>query len=220
MGDVDTSALLKRVERLEAIEAIETVMGRRAYLHSAGLYEREIGECWSLERDDIEFEPVQLGAWAGRETVTGVLTGLAGPDGVPPGHMFEHALSTRLIEVAADGQTAIGLWISPGHETYRPFGSELPKATWNWCRYSVDFVKEKAGWRIWHVRIFNTFNTPYDQDWVDVIRNPPAGAFDMTTLPPGMPALARKTGYASEYRPDHKNLRQPLPPEPYDTWPD
>lgn len=214
MGEADNADLLKRVERLEAIDAIQNVMGRRAYVHSAGLYERELDECWALEHDDIEFEPVQLGAWVGRDVVRTVLTGLAGPEGVPPGHMFEHALSTRFIEIAEDGQTARGLWISPGHETYRPFGSDKPRATWNWCRYDVEFVKESTGWKIWHMKIYNTFNTPFDQDWVDVILNPPPGSFDVAEVPPGLPPIGRKTGYPSEYRPDHVNLQLPLPPKP------
>ena len=65
------------------------------------------------------------------------------------GNMNLHTLTTPVIEVADDGKTAKGLWISPGVECPRVplFGGEH-QAAWCWIKYGVDFAKEDGKWKV------------------------------------------------------------------------
>jgi hypothetical protein len=128
----DTSALLRRITRLEDIQEIHNIMGRRAYLHSAGRHDHEIEELWST-RDDVVFEAEDMGAWTKLSSIKkSYVNGNPFPSGTK-GLMIEHTLTTPVIEIAEDGQTAKGVWVSPGHETF-PVAEGPPKAHWSWGR--------------------------------------------------------------------------------------
>lgn len=102
----------------------------------------------------------------GNIAATSVLTHTVKGNPFPPttkGLMIEHTLTTGIIEIADDRQTAKGVWISPGHETF-PMGDTM-RPHWSWGRYAVDFVREDGGWRIWHLHVLTTFRTPYDKSW-------------------------------------------------------
>jgi len=60
------------------------------------------------------------------------------------GALIEHSLTTPVTEVADDGKTVKGIWISPRHETIVVPGKEKRQAIWTWARYGMDFAKR--GW--------------------------------------------------------------------------
>lgn len=211
-------ALLKRIQRLEDIHDIHQIMGRRAYLHSAGRHDREIHELWS-QQDDVVFEPEDMGAWTKLSSIkNSYVKGNPFPTGTK-GLMIEHTITTPVIEIAEDGQTAKGVWLSPGHETFPTDEGEF-KAHWSWGRYAVDFRKEDGQWKIWHLHVLTTFRTPFNQDWVDVALNRP------THLPgEGEPmetigAADRGVSFNEPYHPNRAPQYQPVPPDPYNTWED
>ena len=103
------------------------------------------------------------------------------------GQMMQHTLATPVIEVAGDGQTAKGVWMSPGHEA-RVMGGKLT-AIWVWGTYGEDFIKEDGKWKI----LATTTSTcrsslPYHVPWT--AEKPQDGR---RHLPPGLP---------DEYKPD------------------
>lgn len=81
------------------------------------------------------------------------------------GSLSVDSLSTPVIELAADGQTAKGLWYQGGG------GFELtvrgPKAYWNWGRIAVDFIKEDGEWKIWHLLIVTDIKCETGSSWVN-----------------------------------------------------
>ena len=64
--------------------------------------------------------------------------------------MFLHPTTTPYIEVAGDGKTAKGVWISPGIITGKVGATGTLKAIWAWGSMGVDFVKEDGQWRFCH----------------------------------------------------------------------
>ena len=58
-------------------------------------------------------------------------------------------MTSPIIEVAFDGQTAKGLWYVFGETT--EVYSKGPKAAWNFGKCAVDFIKEDGQWKIWRV---------------------------------------------------------------------
>jgi len=82
------------------------------------------------------------------------------------GMFWYHMLMSPEIEVAADGQTAIGHWQSFGTVT-EPAGMGY-QAQWTCEDYNMVFVKQSDGqWKIWHLRTFVHFYTNVDNHWYE-----------------------------------------------------
>jgi hypothetical protein len=219
LTDLDPD-LERELTRLEDLHEIRNLMGRRAYLHSAGLNDRELTECWS-HRADVCFEAEDWGAWDGYEHIWSSYVETNPFPGTTVGLMVEHTLTTGVIEVAADGQTAKGVWLSPGHETMpSPGAGDNPIAQWSWGRYGVDFVKERDLWKIWHLHVYTGFRTPYDTDWIQSsIRRPEHAPVEGVVLP-GITPTDRPPTFNQPYKINAVQVLQPVPPLPYSTWAD
>lgn len=128
------------------------------------------------------------------------------------GLLCVHTIGTSVIEVAADGKTARGVWISPGFETANE-GADVPMGMWAWSKYGVDFLLEEDGWKIWKMKVYPLFQAPYDTCWTDV---PPYDGFMLETTcdhPLERPIW--------NYDPNgHYPEDQPAPPEAYETYDD
>lgn len=205
--------LEQRLQRLDAIHEIENLMGRYAYFHVANLHD----QCFKLSALDTPGVRVDLpfGVYEGRAGLERLYLGFFGvADRTPAGRMHMHTMTTRVIEVADDLRTARGTWMSPGHATDK-FQGETLRASWRWVKYGCDFVREKGGWRIWHLRVHGIFATPYASSWVD---SQPRGE---PRTPPPMPAEFapdRPSEGFWQYREDAVIPNEPATPEPYATF--
>lgn len=130
---------------------IKNVMGRHAYYHSWSLHPDEIANIWS-KRDDISWGN-SFGFHYGRDVVYDYYAKPQENYELENGVLFMHTLTTPLIEVADDGQTAQAMWYTPG------FGCG-PDGGLNWMheRYAVDFIKEDGEWKIWHLFVGTDFS--------------------------------------------------------------
>lgn len=217
----NVEVLLKRLQVLEDKDDIVNLLGRRAAYHSAGRHDLEIEELWS-HRDDSALELEDWGVWVGyKRILQAYVTGMPFPP-AQVGLMVEHLCCTPVLEIAGDGKTAKGTWISPGHETFPIPGSAdpTPKAHWCWGRYAIDFIKEDGKWKIWHLHVLTTFRSPFSQDWVATgIKKPdyfpPDGVPPPTIGKPDLPP-----SFNEAYHPDRGAKMQPVPPEPYKSWSD
>lgn len=81
------------------------------------------------------------------------------PSAYPVGTMGIHLNTTPIIVVAGDGQTAKGIWYSPGPMfSYSgqkdEDGNDLAGGTLFMEKYGVDFVNENGQWKIWHIQMY------------------------------------------------------------------
>ena len=123
-----------------------------------------------------------------------------------------HPLSTPLIEIAGDGNTAKGLWYSVGQETTRlPDGTG--DAVWTCYKIGADLVKESGEWRIWHlVEVWDVAcRAGEDYSEQPVIMTPDDPSLAEVKAEFGTPDYALLTHYARfNWRDDY-----PWMPEPY-----
>jgi hypothetical protein len=220
-----------RIERLEAAREIQNVMSQYVYMHIAGLH-RESTRLFTAKRDDAKIE-MMWGIYEGKDAAYRCYAvdhlKLEGEGEKRRGRMQVHALTTPLIEVAGDGQTARAAWIASGHETAAGGGKAI--ASWAWCKYGADFLKEDGKWKIWHLHVYGMFMTDYSKPWTEVTG--PIGSHNEfmelmpgVTLVPGEPpafkfSTDRPSSGGWEYRTDALYpFDQPLPPQPYETWDD
>jgi hypothetical protein len=227
-------SLEEKIQRALDYQEIQNVMSRHEYYHSAGMHKEEIDELWAHKTPGVSFEAGDVGKTEGIEEVERAYVEgnkLRGKQQLKEirklfpeiedkeenefiGNTFVHTTTTPVIEVAEDGKTAKGVWLSPGYAT-TVRGGKL-QAFWFWERYGVDFVEEDGKWKIWHLRVYTDFMTPYEKSWVEnaISPSPPheeAPGFPKPNRPPTLPAY-------KEYSPFTKPQYEPRPPEPYKTF--
>lgn len=194
-----------QLDRLIAIHEIQNQMSRYEYFHVAGLDE-EVIALFAQKTPGTKLE-LNRGVYEGIEGVRKFVHATAKGEGDRIGHLHLHTLTTPVIEIAEDGQTAQGVWISPGVETAPGQNGEFT-ADWSWLKYGVDFAKENGEWKFWHFHIYRIFSAPYDKSWVEV--PPPVPK----TAPEADRAATFYGGYSTTAAPENV----PAPPRPYATW--
>jgi hypothetical protein len=201
----------ERIQRLEDLEEIKNLMGRYVYLHTATQH-KETADMFAKHTPGVKAEIGPWGVYEGNAGIQRLYVGVhTRGDGDRLGRMYMHTLTTPVVEVAGDGKTAKGLWISPGLETH-PVNGKL-QAFWVWVKYAVDFVKEDGNWKFWHKHVHGLLYTSYEKSWVEY-KNERASSPD---LPDDLKA-DRPSTYFWEYTPTSKTENIPAPPEPYETW--
>ena len=154
------------IERLQAVNEIQNLMCRYQYMHMAGLHDDKV-ELYAQKTPGVSTEVTRGGVYEGFERIRNlyVRRRQASDEGSRLGTMTMHTLTTSLIEVAGDGKTAQGIWVSPGIVTTASGGKG--QAGWRWTRFGADFVKEDGKWKFWHLRVYGIFFTPYDKPWTE-----------------------------------------------------
>lgn len=163
-------------DRLSASRSCEKLMDTYSYLHTKMMHE-EYMKLWA-HRDDCRLE-MPWGVYESYEGVKRCYLKDHGDRSYPEtqqllhGLLCVHAMGTSIIEVAGDGKTAKGVWISPGFETSAEDGKA--DCVWAWSEYGVDFILDTDGnWKIWKMKIYPLFRAPYDKCWTDI---PPYDGF-------------------------------------------
>jgi hypothetical protein len=133
-----------------------------------------------------------------------------------------HALTTQIIEVAGDRQTAKGVWYTPGAVAGVGPSGEVD-GFWIWERYGVDFAREHGQWKIWHLHTYTDLMLPVGASWAEVSGSSPTGLGVGGQDEAGerladMPKPDREEITYPQY--SYKQVPQELPrlPEPYYTF--
>lgn len=218
--------------RAQAAVEIQSVMGRYAFYYSAQRQDL-IRSLWS-KREDASMD-IQGGA---------NLINVQEDDPAEIERMQKmlheqtvglfriHALSTPVVEVAKDGQTARACWFSPGIDTDptedRETGERKGVAKWCWIKYGVDFVREDGAWKLWHLTAYGCFHCDFYQSWADQPEKPLFRTFpkqeDMPEGEVAPPPPPRGKGFKDAPRHDWTYSinrvpeLDPVPPLPYETW--
>ncbi len=81
------------------------------------------------------------------------------------GSMNVRPLTSALVEVAADGKTAKGLWQVMGVDNdITEYG---PLSIWRWGWLAADFVLEGEEWKVWHLQMLDEIVTPVGTKWTE-----------------------------------------------------
>ena len=142
-----------------------------------------------------------------------------------PGVIIDHEATCPVIEVAKDGKTAKGTFLSPGIGANGLHNLQVV------CYgiYVNDYIKENGKWKIWHLRWGETFSARLEKGWVheqDADKKDMVSERTKKELGEGFATKHGKPNKpASKYLKDWK-LYSPTevnkvpfePPEPYDTW--
>jgi hypothetical protein len=208
------------IARAHAAVEIQSVMGRYAFYYSAQRYDL-IKTLWSKREDasrDVAGGPVLVNKISGQ--------GSSGGQEQVVGLFRIHALSTPVVAVAADGQTARAAWISQGITT--EVVNSKGSARWCWIKYGCDFIKEDGEWKFWHVTSYGLFHTDYYTSWADAEPRPLKKAPACGTVQQGQQAPLQSTINSAKlidrndwtYAKDRLPELDPVPPVAYGTFHD
>ena len=210
----------------KAVTQIQNCMGRYAYMHTAGMHTRCL-DCFANGDPELSIEIGPSGIYRGPDAAQRIYDkGHNQYENARIGFMAEHTLTTPVIEVADDLQTAKALWISPGHETDLDPETGKYEGDWMWGRYAMDFKCIDGQWKIWHFQMFPTFRCDYYHCWTDTEANDRVMARERDRLglpfyPPMFPAAGdpdEPTSFFEEYARDRIMKFWPQPPEAYETF--
>lgn len=131
------------------------------------------------------------------------------------GEHYPRPLTSPLVEVAADGQTAKGLWQVMGADnSITEYG---PLSTWHWGYMAADFVLEDGQWKIWHLREFTELTAPVASNWVK--GNPYSILPEYETVAQlKVPAPTVEVKLYEAWSPQREYTLPPRMPEPYGTF--
>lgn len=208
------NALLHEAGRLEALQDCRNLMGKYSYLHTE-FRNAQYVELWAKRDDCLLTMP--FGKFIGWEGVRHCYVDMHGSRynaedaKAIKGLMMMHEMCTEVIEVADDGKTAKGIWITPGHETAPSPGKD--KGSWCWGKYEVEFIKEDGVWKFWKMILYPLFLTPIDRSWGE----PQLEMGGTQPLPEGCEPLDKPfwTYGADSVYPEN----EPAMPYPYESYP-
>ena len=206
--------LLRSMERLEAYQEIQNQMGRMIAAFNFREAEKVLGY-FALEMEDVSLEVADEGVFEGPEAVETIIRETVGK-APQKGEMIDIQLTTPIVEVAQDLQSARALWWCPGAASFVQTGDlpeekasqaqNDPQAVWLWGDIAVDFVNTEEGWKIHHLHYFRVIKCSYEKGWVEdtsMINRP------NTAMHP----LSKPTTFHNPYSP--LSIRYGLPAAPY-----
>lgn len=212
----DSANLNMHADRLYGARECRHLVSRYAYYFSA-LRTVELAGLWAKRDDSIYI--TTWGEYNGYKSIRRHFVEEIGDRDdsdmkeFMKGKAFIRDFNTEMLQVAGDGNTARGSWISMGHDAYvRPDG--IAQADWVWNKYAIEFIKTEEGWKIWKMHIFPVFSTPFEQAWSE---DPGYLGFRFPDLRPDKP-LAKPLWHWTvdgAYPYDEPNL-----PRPYETYED
>lgn len=226
------------VTRWEQLRAIKNLMGRMSADYTLKKEGEMFGKYWS-SREDVSLG-VNDGWFVGAEAVAGYYGTLGAQIAAQSkliqsifskelgdksdeelrgvGTMDYKPIDTPVVEIAADGQTAKGIWCLRGsHSKILPSG---PVAYWEWGWFAADFILESGEFKIWHLQYLQEILRPNGHPWYGpedvypaVKEFAPAADFQFPV--PDHPAVLR-----AKYTADRPFTKTPRVPEPYETFDD
>jgi len=200
--------LLRAMQKLEAYRMIQNEMGRTVAAFNFRQADKVLSH-FALDEEGVALEYCDEGLFEGREAVETVIREVVGAE-PKPGEMLDMQLTTPMIEVADDLQTAKCLWWMPGAGALvQPEGD--PKAIWAWGELAVDFVCRGGEWKIWHLHYFRFMKCDYKKGWVE-------DTSMVNRLQAPVHPLAKPTTYHNPYTPWSIRDGLPCAPRPYATY--
>lgn len=188
-------------------------------------YRWELDNYWS-SRDDIAYANSDI-AYIGRKAVYTYYAERAEKraaaanrsDGKTPGYRQMNLIGTPYVEIAGDGETAIGIWMSHSWNASTESGEASYQGVLG--RYSGEFIKENGVWKIWRRRFYADLVSDEGFAPSDVSSADAGNGCDPDHLQKGCvtsPVGVELKAVNNSYTPTSVPSGVPGLPLPYETW--
>jgi hypothetical protein len=174
-------SLSQRIHNAEGSQAVEDIHARHSYLHAMAFGKEEWSTLWSKDDetswghffgrmrgfDSIWSDSVTLyDARTYRDylKVYKIYPEVGGKDPRPLAECAMHTICTDVIEVAEDGMSARGAFLTPGNMFCMLNPDKHRTNMYLWERYGSDFVYENGQWLYIHEQVCPDFGGNGDTD--------------------------------------------------------
>jgi len=229
--------LEQKVQMLLDLHEIQNVASLHEYYHSALMHKEELEAIWAKKTPGVSWTN-NAGKYDGLASVKKVygdfnlthkklcLEALhkidpsieVKPENYGAGMLWVHQLTTPVIQVAGDGKTAKGVWMSAGSVTNPGMAGDKMEALWTYEKYGIDFVKEDGQWKIWHLHLFVDYYCPTDSCWTEKGKNIAAEGAGGEDPDKGFPVPDIGADFYKGYTISTIPKMEPKPPVPYYTF--
>ena len=174
----------RTAERARDRGEIENVFAHYMYLHNA-FQDEKIKTLWARRgTPGVSSQYSNVGVYTDYDKIMAYHSGRPSP----VGKLVFHYITTPMIEVAEDGQTAKAVWIAAGVESglmSKEQAAQAPDflfekgertgnevhgkrvwAHWVQMKYPIDFIRQDGQWKIWHFRCLEISRARFDQNWI------------------------------------------------------
>jgi hypothetical protein len=164
--------LEKRLQKLEmkaqrALDywEISNLHGRYNHLLLGHYWDEIVDTMFCTKTPGVKAEIAESGVYHGIEGVRKVFVEVLGKLYNYKGNLALHELTTPVIEIEEDGQTARGMWYTWGANTfYDPKKGSVP--IWQSLRYNHIFKKEDGRWKWWDYRAHLIIRSRFENGWI------------------------------------------------------
>jgi hypothetical protein len=130
-------------------------MSLHSWYHAAMQNDVELEKIWA-KRDDCIWAQTG-GYWKGIDHIKQNYGQKATEETTKGGYVW-HTITSGVVEVAEDRQTAKGVWYTPGGGGQAKNGKL--DFGWMWEKYGVDFIRENGKWKVWHMKVYTDWAMP------------------------------------------------------------
>ena len=173
----DTMDLRRRIENAAASQEVENVHATHCYFHAASRSKEEWSTIWT-RRDDCSwahgfgrmrgFDEVWKGSVSDYDVMAykdfiklrRVYPQVGGKDPRPLMVCSMHTMTTGVVEVAEDGQSARAAFLTPGTLFSNLNADQKKDAMTLWERYGADFIYENGRWLYLHEQVCPDYGMP------------------------------------------------------------
>lgn len=162
-SQADQEALKEAIKGKDYAE-INNLMSLHSWYHAAMRNDLECQNIWVSpdgEFGDTAIWAQTSGYWKGMDHIMENYGSTENKGAMPDakGGFIWHTITTPVVEIAEDRQTAKGIWYTPGIVgEYKEDGTN--NSQWMWEKYGVDFVRENGEWKVWHMKVYTDWSSP------------------------------------------------------------
>jgi len=163
--------------RVWDVEEIKKIMHRRVFYIAGDRRAAELDELWVLEPENKKAASFgrNWGWYTGMDNIRAYYVDAhekhlaeqmieTGAKEKNVGNIYAHPVTTGLIILANDGNTAKGMWYVIAQETTAKADNSAD-VRWILEKIAVDFIREGEDWKIWHMMIAMDLNCEAGEDY-------------------------------------------------------
>ena len=222
----EVTAVEKAAAQADAYRQVVNAQGSHNWGYYQHLHKDELDQYWAQTVDNIVYAhgkeafygrestyqyyietPKQMCANGRNNAMKNYGMHFDPPDG--PGYRVHNVISSPVVEISGDGQTAQGIWMA--HTFMSQMNADgTASPSFGLAKYGDEFYHENGSWKMWHRR-----------DYVDSML--PCKILDTLPYENNVPLFDEGVKTIAQmgdmiYMPYSCTYREPAIPQPYDTW--
>lgn len=205
---------VRELERMQSEHEIRNLAAKFVLSIKGGLFE-DAYQCFAIYTEGVSANVEKYGVYEGKEKLKEYFVDYYQRIGGGEGCFIMQELTTPVIELAWDGETAKAMFITQGVLAVNVDNwmeeHEEARSMWQFGPWYMEFCKEQGKWKIWHLTMYDEVENDYEVSWSE--RKDHAMILDKTA-----PAPSRTSGEGHYFHPGREPYLHQEPPVPYQTY--